>query len=67
MHIQAFYWFASLDFWAFNAHAEQVNLRIVRRFEQAGIEFAFPTRTLYLATDPKRKLAITATNPSNTR
>ena len=25
-----------------------MNLGILRRFEQEGIEFAFPTRTLYL-------------------
>jgi MscS family membrane protein len=57
LNIQVFYWFTTLDFWAFNAHAERVNLRLMQRFEQAGIEFAFPTQTLYLASDPKRKLA----------
>lgn len=65
LNIRAFYWFASLDFWAFNAHAELVNLRIMQRFEQAGIEFAFPTRTLFLATDPKRKLTLTQPDPLN--
>jgi small-conductance mechanosensitive channel len=32
---------------AFNVR-QQVNLSILRKFEQEGIEFAYPTQTLYL-------------------
>jgi len=35
-----------------------LNLRIFEEFEAAGIEFAFPTQTLYLAGDSKRELAL---------
>ena len=35
-----------------------LNLRIFEEFEKAGIEFAFPTRTVRLAGDPKRETAI---------
>jgi hypothetical protein len=28
---------------------QTINLEFYRRFEQAGIEFAFPTRTLHLS------------------
>jgi len=35
-----------------------LNLRIFEEFERAGIEFAFPTQTLYLAGDPKREMAV---------
>ncbi|HWH70538.1 MAG TPA: mechanosensitive ion channel family protein, partial [Candidatus Sulfotelmatobacter sp.] len=59
LNIQVMYWFTPTDFWAYNAHAEKVNLRLLQRLEQAGIEFAFPTQTLYLASDPKRKLVHT--------
>jgi len=30
---------------------EKVNLEMMRRFAEAGIEFAFPTQTLYLKND----------------
>ncbi len=30
---------------------EEVNLRILRRFNAAKIEFAFPTQTLYVKKD----------------
>ena len=33
-------------------------MRIFEEFEKEGIEFAFPTRTLYLAGDAKRQLAV---------
>lgn len=42
----------------YQMHAERFNLRLLRRFEDAGIEFAFPTRTLMLAGDPARRLVI---------
>jgi MscS family membrane protein len=43
-------------------HAERLNLRILEEFEKAGIEFAFPTQTLFLAGDPKRRLAVEMLN-----
>lgn len=52
------YWYAPPDFWGYMEHAQRVNLRIFEEFEKAGIEFAFPTQTIYLASDPKRKLAL---------
>jgi MscS family membrane protein len=45
------------DWWTFQAHAERINHRLLRAFAEAGIEFAFPTRTVFLAADPKRPFA----------
>jgi MscS family membrane protein len=42
------YWYHPGDYWAYMAHAGAVNQQILERFNAAGIEFAFPTRTLYL-------------------
>jgi len=39
-------------------HAQRLNLRIFEEFEKAGIEFAFPTQTVFLARDAKRQLAV---------
>lgn len=58
LNIRVFYWYAPPDYWAFMEHAQRLNLRIFEEFEKAGIEFAFPTQTLYLAGDRKRHLAL---------
>lgn len=61
--IQCVYWYMldnakGQDWWAYLAHGEMVNLRIFREFADAGIDFAFPTQTLYLAGDPARQLSV---------
>lgn len=42
----------------FGGFVQKVNLEILKRFNAEGIEFAFPTQTLYLAGDPKRRLSL---------
>ncbi len=34
---------------------ERVNLEIMKRFEAEGIEFAFPSRTLYVKKEDRRQ------------
>jgi len=48
------------DWWAFLAHGETFNHRLLRAYNEAGIEFAFPTQTLFLAADPARELNVRA-------
>ena len=57
LNILLIYWFAPPAYWDYLDHAQRLNLRIFEEFERAGIEFAFPTQTVYLAGDPKRELA----------
>lgn len=57
-NIQVAYWYMPVDWWAYMEHGQRVNLRILDEFNKAGIEFAFPTQTLYLAGDPKRELTL---------
>jgi MscS family membrane protein len=38
--------------------SERFNKEVFRRFNEEGIEFAFPTQTLYLAGDPTRPLTV---------
>ncbi len=45
------YWVKPPDWWMFQEVNQRVNLEMMRRFRQAGIEFAFPTQTLYLKKD----------------
>jgi MscS family membrane protein len=53
---QVIYWYHPADYWAYMAFSERVNMEILKRFNEASIEFAFPTQTLYLAGDPNRPL-----------
>ena len=54
LNLFAIYWYFPADWWAFNALGERINMALLRRFNEAGIEFAFPTQTLFLAGDPNR-------------
>ena len=58
LNVFVIYGYQPPDYWAFSAFNERVNLEIFRRYEAEGIEFAFPTQTLYLAGDPNRPLNI---------
>lgn len=48
LNIRAIYAYAEPDVPAANAFAQHVNLEILRRFNAAGIAFAFPTQTVEL-------------------
>lgn len=61
LNIMVMYWYMLRDgktIWDARALAQTFNLRLFRAFAEAGIEFAFPTQTLYLAGDPKRTLSV---------
>ncbi len=61
LSIGVYYYYMLRDgrgYWDFFNHRHLVNMRIIRQFNEAGIDFAFPTQTLHLAGDPKRELAI---------
>ena len=58
LNIFVIYWFAPPAYWEFLGHAQKLNLRILEEFERAGIEFAFPTQTVRLAGDSKRRLTV---------
>ena len=58
LNIQVLYWYAPPDWWDYMEHCERVNFRIMEEFERLGVDFAFPSRTLYLAGDPQRDLAV---------
>jgi len=47
--INVIYWFTPADMWQFAAYNEWLNFEILTRFNGAGIAFAFPSRTIYMA------------------
>jgi len=52
------YWYHPPDYWKSLEFSERVNMLILERFGTEGIEFAFPTSTVYLepqvSGDPSR-------------
>jgi len=51
LNIYMSYWVKPPDFWVYQEVNERVNLEMMKRFEAEGIEFAFPTQTLYVKKD----------------
>jgi MscS family membrane protein len=63
LNILVIYWYFPPDYWDYLEHSQRVNMRLLEEFNAAGIEFAFPTQTLYLAGDAKRELAVRMLGP----
>jgi MscS family membrane protein len=58
LNIQVTYWHYPPDRLMFYDHAHYINRQIMQRFNEAGIDFAFPSQTIYHAGDDKRPLTI---------
>ncbi len=58
LNILVIYWYHPPDYWAYLDFTERFNKEVFRRFSEEGIEFAFPTQTLYLAGDRARPLQV---------
>ncbi len=51
LNIIVYYWFTPPQWWQFNEFNHDFNMELLKRFNDEGIEFAFPTQTLYLKQD----------------
>ena len=51
LNIVVYYWFAPPDWWKYLEFNHDFNTELLQRFNAEGIEFAFPTRTLYVKQD----------------
>jgi MscS family membrane protein len=59
LNITIYYYYRPVsDYWGFIDFNQRFNLKMMEEFEKAGIEFAFTSRTVYLAGDPKRRLPV---------
>ena len=56
LNILVLYWYHPPDYWKFMDFSEKLNFDIINRFNAAGIDFAFPTQTIYVAGDKNRPL-----------
>lgn len=48
LNLQVVHWWKNTDYGAYLRGMQEVNLTVKQRFEQAGIQMAFPSQTLYL-------------------
>ncbi len=55
LNIYIVLWFGSSDYFAFLDWTHRKNLEILKRFNEEGIKFAFPSNTTYLMTDSSAK------------
>jgi MscS family membrane protein len=56
LNLVVYYWFHPPNFWQYMEFSEKVNREIFSRFNEEGIDFAFPSQTVYLAGDKKRPI-----------
>ena len=58
LNITVIAWYHPPNYWDFQAWLQRTCLEIMRRFETEDIDFAFPSRTIYMASDDKRQLKL---------
>jgi len=58
LNIMVMYWYHPPDYWTYMTFTEKFNKEVFRRFNEEGIDFAFPTQTIYLAGDSNRPLSV---------
>ncbi len=58
LNILVVYYYHPADYWMFMDFSSRLNQEIFDRFGAAGIDFAFPSRTIYVAGDNKRRLSL---------
>ena len=56
LNIQVVHWWNSTDYKEYMAGLQEMNLAVKERFDREAINFAFPTRTLYLKQDSEWRL-----------
>lgn len=52
LNFEVVYWVRNPDYNTYMDIQQRINLELFRRFEEEGIDFAYPTRTLYFANPP---------------
>ena len=58
LNIMVIAWYHPANYWDMQEWLQRTCLEILRRFSDEGIDFAFPSQTLYLANDDKRQLSL---------
>ena len=59
LNIIVYYWFTPADWWEYLAFNHDFNMELLTRYNEEGIEFAFPTQTLYVKQDSDLTVDVT--------
>jgi len=59
LNIVVYYWFTPADWWEYLAFNHEFNMELLKRYNEEGIEFAFPTQTLYVKQDSDLSAEVT--------
>ena len=51
-------WYHPPNYWDMQEWLMQTCLEILKKFNEAGIQFAFPSSSIYLANDDRRQLKL---------
>ena len=62
LNIMVIAWYHPAVYWDMQEWLQRTCMEILTRFNDEGIDFAFPSRTLYLANDDKRQLKLKMLN-----
>lgn len=57
LNLLVVYWYAPPDYYEYLEHATWFNIQLVKRFNDAGIQFAFPTQTIEVKSSEPLPLA----------
>ena len=58
LNIMVIAWYHPPNYWDYQSWLQRTCLEFMQQFEAEGIDFAFPSRTIYMAGDKKRQLKI---------
>jgi MscS family membrane protein len=58
LNILVIAWYHPPNYWDYQSWLQRTCSSIIKRFREEGIDFAFPSQTLYMANDDKRQLKI---------
>ena len=64
LNLLVIYWYHPADYWGFLEFSQRVNLQIMERFEEEGIQFALPAMTTHLSQDDDHPLKISLAGDS---
>ena len=60
LNVQVIHWWKGLDYKQYVAGLQELNLELKRRFDAAKIDFAFPSRTVFLRQDKEWRVQLPA-------
>lgn len=63
LNVQVIHWWKGLDYKQYVAGLQELNLAVKRRFDEAGINFAFPSRTVYLRQEGDWRVDLPGSEP----